>query len=173
MLREKNLKVTPQRLIILEYLNGHSTHPTTDNIYQDLKTNNPSLSKTTVYNSLDILEKHGIIQSITISGLEHRYDFRHGMHHHVLCKKCGRSSRSGFLRGASPLIPVPRLVTGRRGGPQATSPGRVHRLGRWEDRPLHAITGSSKHWTFSPCGVADGVGLEVTLDNSRLALRAA
>ncbi len=90
MLREKNLKVTPQRLIILKYLNEHSTHPATDKIYQDLKINNPSLSKTTVYNSLEILEKHGIIQSITISGLEHRYDFRHEMHHHFLCKKCGR-----------------------------------------------------------------------------------
>ena len=34
------------------------------------------------------------------------------------------------------------------------------------------ITGSVKHWTLSPCGVADGGSLEVTLDNARLALRA-
>ena len=34
-------------------------------------------------------------------------------------------------------------------------------------------TGSSKHWTSSPCGVSNGVGLEVTLDNTRLALGAA
>lgn len=90
ILKENNLKVTPQRLIVLKYLGEHSTHPTTDKIYKDLKTNNPSLSKTTVYNSLEVLEKHGIIQSITISGSELRYDFKHGMHHHFLCKKCGR-----------------------------------------------------------------------------------
>ena len=90
ILKENNLKVTPQRLIVLKYLGEHCTHPTTDKIYSDLKTNNPSLSKTTVYNSLETLEKYGILQSITISGSERRYDFKHGMHHHFLCKKCGR-----------------------------------------------------------------------------------
>jgi Fe2+ or Zn2+ uptake regulation protein len=89
ILKENNLKITPQRLIVLEYLGQHCTHPTTDKIYIDLKTNNPSLSKTTVYNSLETLEKHGIIRSITISGSELRYDFKHGMHHHFLCKNCG------------------------------------------------------------------------------------
>lgn len=90
LLKEKNLKVTPQRLIVLKYLVEHYTHPTTDKIYSDLKSNNPSLSKTTVYNALEILEKHGIIQSITISGSELRYDFREDMHHHFFCKKCGK-----------------------------------------------------------------------------------
>ena len=90
ILKENHLKVTPQRLIVLEYLGEHFTHPTTDQIYKDLKTNNPSLSKTTVYNALEVLEKNSIIQSITISGSELRYDFKHGMHHHFLCKKCGR-----------------------------------------------------------------------------------
>jgi len=89
ILKGKNLKVTPQRLIVLKYLGEHYTHPTTEKIYSDLKSNNPSLSKTTVYNSLETLEKHGIIQSLTISGSELRYDFKHGMHHHFLCKKCG------------------------------------------------------------------------------------
>jgi Fe2+ or Zn2+ uptake regulation protein len=88
LLKDKNIKVTPQRLIVLKYLAEHYTHPTTEKIYSDLKTNNPSLSKTTVYNSLETLEKHGIIQSITISGSELRYDFKHEMHHHFLCKKC-------------------------------------------------------------------------------------
>lgn len=97
ILKEKNLKVTPQRLIVLKYLGEHFTHPTTDQIYKDLKTNNPSLSKTTVYNSLEVLEKNGIIQSITISGSELRYDFKQGMHHHFLCKKCGRITDIDFV----------------------------------------------------------------------------
>lgn len=90
ILKENNLKVTPQRLIVLKYLGEHCTHPTTEDIYSNLKTNNPSLSKTTVYNSLEALKRHGIIQSITISGFELRYDFKEKMHHHFLCKKCGR-----------------------------------------------------------------------------------
>ena len=89
MLKENNLKVTPQRLIVLKYLGENCTHPTTDQIYKDLKTNNPSLSKTTVYNTLQVLERNGIVQSLTISGTEHRYDIKHGMHHHFLCKECG------------------------------------------------------------------------------------
>ena len=89
LLKENSIKITPQRLEILKYLDGHRTHPTVEQIYTELKEKNPSLSKTTVYNSVEILKSHGIIQSITISGSESRYDFKHGMHHHFLCKKCG------------------------------------------------------------------------------------
>jgi Fe2+ or Zn2+ uptake regulation protein len=90
ILKDKDIKITSQRLIVLRYLDEHCTHPTTDQIYKDLKTNNPSLSKTTVYNVLETLEKNGIIQAITISGSELRYDLAHDMHHHFYCKKCGK-----------------------------------------------------------------------------------
>ncbi len=89
LLKTNDLKVTPQRLIILQYLEKHMNHPTADQIFTALKKKSPSLSKTTVYNSLEILQKHGIIQTLTICGLEHRYDFKNSMHHHFLCKKCG------------------------------------------------------------------------------------
>lgn len=88
-LKEKNLKVTPQRLEILKYLDKNRTHPTVDEIYKKLKKNNPSLSKTTVYNSVEVLNENGLIQSVTITGNEVRYDFKQEMHHHFLCKKCG------------------------------------------------------------------------------------
>lgn len=90
LLREKDIKVTTQRLEILQYLDTHRTHPTVDKIYTALKKNNPALSKTTVYNAVDVLKKHGLIISITLSGHEQRYDFRHDMHHHFLCRKCGK-----------------------------------------------------------------------------------
>jgi len=88
VLKENSIKITPQRLEILRYLDENRTHPTADQIYTGLKEKNPSLSKTTVYNSLEILRKRGVIQSLTICGSELRYDFRHIMHHHFLCKKC-------------------------------------------------------------------------------------
>jgi len=90
LLKENSIKITPQRLEILRYLDDHRTHPTTAQIYSDLKEKNPSLSKTTVYHSLKISKEHGIIQTLTISGSELRYDFKCTMHHHFLCKKCGR-----------------------------------------------------------------------------------
>ena len=90
LLKENLIKITPQRLEILRYLDDHRTHPTADQIYSDLKEKNPSLSKTTAYNSLKIFKEHSIIQTLTISGSELRYDFNCTMHHHFLCKKCGR-----------------------------------------------------------------------------------
>jgi len=90
ILKENNLKVTPQRIRILKYLDCHRTHPTADEIYSNLKKSIPSLSKTTVYNSLDTLKEHGLIQTLSICGSEHRYDFNHEMHHHFLCTECGR-----------------------------------------------------------------------------------
>ena len=90
LLKENSIRITPQRLEILRYLDDHRTHPTADQIYSYLKEKNPSLSKTTAYNSLKIFKEHSIIQTLTISGLELRYDFKCAMHHHFLCKKCGR-----------------------------------------------------------------------------------
>jgi len=90
LLKENNIKITPQRLIVIKYLEEHPIHPTAEKIFSDLKSNNPSLSKTTIYNTLETLNEHGIIQSITISGSELRYDLFLGMHHHFLCKKCGK-----------------------------------------------------------------------------------
>ncbi len=89
LLKEKSIKITSQRLEILKFLDENRIHPTVEIIYKELKEKNPALSKTTVYNSVDILKDHGLIQSITICGSEHRYDFKHNMHHHFLCNKCG------------------------------------------------------------------------------------
>jgi len=90
LLKENSLKVTPQRLEILKYLDENRTHPTVDEIYCSLKEKSPALSKTTVYNSVEILKDNGLILSITISGSEFRYDYKHDIHHHFLCTKCGR-----------------------------------------------------------------------------------
>jgi Fe2+ or Zn2+ uptake regulation protein len=90
LLKNKSIKITPQRLTILKYLDNNRNHPTAYQIFQDLKKNNPSLSKTTVYNSLEILNKHDIIHTISITGLETRYDIVNKNHHHFMCKQCGR-----------------------------------------------------------------------------------
>ena len=89
LLKGNQMKVTPQRLEIMKYLDENRTHPTADDIYSALKGANPSLSKTTIYNTLDTLLEHELIQSVGISGNEMRYDFKRGMHHHFLCKDCG------------------------------------------------------------------------------------
>ena len=90
ILKRGNMKITQQRIDILKYLDSHKSHPTAEEIYSSLKKTHPALSKTTVYNSLDVLRRHGIITPLTITENELRYDFKTDMHHHFLCKKCGK-----------------------------------------------------------------------------------
>ena len=90
ILRENGIKVTPQRLEVLRFLDENRIHPTADDIYRALKKDNPSLSKTTVYNVLDILSKCGLVEVLTISGTECRYDYKSTRHQHFLCTSCGR-----------------------------------------------------------------------------------
>ena len=90
LLKTHDLKITHHRLAILKYLDNHRTHPTAEEIYNQLKKTNPGLSRTTVYNNLETLSNSHLIQRLTICPTEHRYDFNSSMHHHFICKKCGR-----------------------------------------------------------------------------------
>jgi Fe2+ or Zn2+ uptake regulation protein len=89
LLRNHKIKVTPQRLEILRYLDKNKIHPNADEIYNDLKKKNPALSRTTVYNTLDKLRENNLLQVLTISENELRFDSIINPHHHFLCKKCG------------------------------------------------------------------------------------
>jgi len=86
----KGLKPTFQRLRILEYLQKHNNHPTVEMIYGDLVREIPTISKTTIYNTLNALLEKGIVHAITITGTESRYDFKSFPHHHFLCRRCGK-----------------------------------------------------------------------------------
>ena len=90
LLKDHAIKVTPQRLDVLRYLDRHRTHPTVERIYAALKMNHPSLSKTTVYNTLETLKKNHLVTVLSISGSESRYDLTKNLHHHFLCTRCGR-----------------------------------------------------------------------------------
>ena len=89
LLKEHGIKITPQRLTILKYLDENRNHPTAYQIYSELKQTNPSFSKTTVYNTLEILKNNKLVQALSISETEMRYEFQNKMHHHFLCHQCG------------------------------------------------------------------------------------
>ncbi|PHJ36752.1 hypothetical protein P378_20455, partial [Desulforamulus profundi] len=61
-LKNLGLKLTPQRLAILNLLEGNAKHPSAEEIYNQLKPQYPSLSLATVYNTLEILAKAGELQ---------------------------------------------------------------------------------------------------------------
>ena len=89
LLLEFGIKPSLQRIAIMEYLMDHFTHPTADIIFNDLYPSIPTLSKTTVYNTLKLLEEHGAIRTISIDEKNLRYDADISYHAHFICKRCG------------------------------------------------------------------------------------
>lgn len=90
LLQTSGLKPTYQRLRILEYLEKHKNHPTVEMMYKDLVREIPTISRTTIYNTLNSFLEKGIIDSITITGTETRYEYKIPPHHHFLCTRCGQ-----------------------------------------------------------------------------------
>ncbi|MDD4169063.1 MAG: transcriptional repressor [Desulfotomaculaceae bacterium] len=87
-IKKQGLRLTPQRLAILELLEGNTTHPSAEEIYHQLKLRYPSLSLTTVYNNLEMLTKAGELQEIRIKSEKRRFDPNPVPHGHFLCRIC-------------------------------------------------------------------------------------
>ena len=89
-LKDKGVLVTIQRSAVLEFLHDNTGHPTAEEIYQSLRGKYPALSRATIYNTLDLLKKYGLIQEITIERNKAHYDYKTESHHHFLCGHCAR-----------------------------------------------------------------------------------
>jgi len=88
-LKKNGIKPSIQRMRIFQYLMDNHTHPTVDDIFQNLSPEMPTLSKTTVYNTLNTFVRSNIIQEIIIEENEVRYDVVTENHGHFKCKTCG------------------------------------------------------------------------------------
>jgi len=88
-LKEKNIRLTHQRLKVLEYLVNNPIHPTVEQIYGALKKEVPSLSKTTIYNTLHHLSELKLIKVVAIEDNEARFDGDTRDHGHFKCTSCG------------------------------------------------------------------------------------
>ena len=88
-LSEKNIRPSLQRMAVYGFLVENPIHPTVDTIYQALHPEIPTLSKTTVYNTLKQLVDCGLVQTVTIEDGELRYDADISNHLHFKCIKCG------------------------------------------------------------------------------------
>ncbi|RJX18145.1 MAG: transcriptional repressor [Desulforudis sp.] len=87
-LKKLGLKITPQRLAILNLLEGNIKHPSAEEIYNQLKPQYPSLSLATVYNTLDVLARAGALQEIRIKAEKRHFDPNPVPHGHFLCRIC-------------------------------------------------------------------------------------
>ncbi|MFO7890501.1 MAG: transcriptional repressor [bacterium] len=90
VLQEAGVTPSMQRIKILEYLNNNRIHPSADTIYQALKKDMPTLSKTTVYNTLKTLVEHNILKELSLFEQEIRYEYNQNQHIHFKCIECKR-----------------------------------------------------------------------------------
>ena len=89
LLAKHNIRVSHQRLLILDYLIMHPTHPTADTIYKDLKKIDPVISQATVYNTLNLLVEHKLVKELDFNMSSKRYEFKKTNHGHFICESCG------------------------------------------------------------------------------------
>ena len=89
ILEKKGIKPSLHRLKIFEYLSDHPyDHPTVDTIFQDIHSEIPTLSKTTIYNTLKTFIDKKLIRAITIEENEVRFDVKTKPHAHLKCIQC-------------------------------------------------------------------------------------
>jgi len=89
-LRQRGLKVTPQRIAIYDAVVRLNNHPTAENIADFIKKNHPNISVGTVYKVLDSLVEHQLLRRVKSEKGVMRYDAIMHRHHHLYCAETER-----------------------------------------------------------------------------------
>jgi len=86
-MREWAVRVTPQRLAIAEVVLNSSDHPTVQQIYERVKGHFPSMTLATIYSTLGVLQKSGLIQELPFQKMS-RYEPNMEPHVNLVCIGC-------------------------------------------------------------------------------------
>jgi Fur family peroxide stress response transcriptional regulator len=89
-LKEKGLKITPQRVAIYEAIVSLKNHPTAENVIEYVKINHPNISVGTVYKVLDSLVENELLKKVKTEKDIMRYDAKLLNHHHLYCVESER-----------------------------------------------------------------------------------
>ena len=87
-LRKRGIKASFQRVSILDFLQGTTTHPSVSQIFEVLHPKIPNLSRATVYNTINLFLDKRIITPVQVDGPEARYDLAEPQHAHFHCQIC-------------------------------------------------------------------------------------
>ena len=91
-LRERGLRFTPQRELVLRILHEGIEHPTAEEIFARVSAVSPAVDLSTVYRTLELLQALDLVASFDLGDGQRRYELLtiHHPHHHLLCRGCGR-----------------------------------------------------------------------------------
>ncbi len=81
---------TKQREVILKFLMNTRSHPTADDIYDEVREEVPNISKGTVYRNLKVLQEMGQVRELNLDGTKSRFEVAIASHYHFRCENCGR-----------------------------------------------------------------------------------
>ncbi|MEO6326911.1 MAG: Fur family transcriptional regulator [Thermoanaerobaculia bacterium] len=110
-LRDRGLRVTRQRLAVMEYLLGTPDHPTADEVGRAVNARVPRASRASVYNVLQSLRRAGLIEELILEDAVVRYDANLEGHVHFVCRLC--RGVEDIPREAA-LVPSPVSLDGGR-----------------------------------------------------------
>ena len=88
-LRSAGLRLTPQRVAVVQELAADESHPTAQELFERLRPALSTMSFATVYNTLDTLQKARLCMSLSLSPGSGRFDPNVAPHDHVVCDSCG------------------------------------------------------------------------------------
>ena len=90
--RKEGLKITPQRIAVLEEIVKGTGHRESEEFYLAIKTRKTHVSRATVYRTLDILVQHGFARKLNLGDGRARYETKiDSPHHdHMICNNCGK-----------------------------------------------------------------------------------
>ena len=88
LLLEHEIRPSVIRIMIYEFLKNTKSHPTVDDIYREVHPLAPTLSRTTVYNTVKLFSDKGLLKVLPIEGTQIRYDADTNFHGHFLCNNC-------------------------------------------------------------------------------------
>jgi Fe2+ or Zn2+ uptake regulation protein len=88
-MKEKGLRITPQRYAVYANLLSRHDHPTVEDILSEINKELPIASKASVYSALTVLRGVGLVDEVLLDEGVTRYDGRVTPHHHCICNRCG------------------------------------------------------------------------------------
>ncbi|WP_080849183.1 Fur family transcriptional regulator [Cytobacillus gottheilii] len=91
-LKEKGLRITPQRIQILSAMMETDGHPTAEDIQSKI----PIISLATIYNNLKLFVKLGIVEELPYGNGVSRFELYKAPHYHVICENCGKIADLNF-----------------------------------------------------------------------------
>jgi Fur family peroxide stress response transcriptional regulator len=81
---------TNHREAILKVLINTRSHPTADDIYDEVREKIPNISKGTVYRNLKVLQEMGRVRELNLDGTKSRFEVAIASHYHFRCENCSR-----------------------------------------------------------------------------------